>query len=243
MIQEIDLYGKVAVRFLTLTPSCCFPDTYCEKILQETSHVENEKDDEKPANPATAEEPLTLSSSFLTYLLDVRKALTDRRQACSCWSALWDGLDPTYQEPGTEVKAGAISLSNGGVVHSSSSSPNIAQLVTEDEKPARRHSLSAQMDKLEILLGPFITKLFQKLEKMPDNSIFVNQIVTGIITSLAEYPQPLMRSFLLNHSLVLQPDVKSIFQVRTVWCVSLTIVILINTINLIPIQRGCRCMG
>lgn len=216
MIQEIDLYGKVAVRFLTLTPSCCFPDTYCEKILQQTSHFENEKDDEKPAGPATAEEPLTLSSDFLTYLLDVRKALTDRRQACSCWSALWDGLDPTYQDPGAEGKADTLSLTNGDVVHSSSS-PNIAGLVTQDEKPARRHSLSGQTDKLELLLGPFITKLFQKMEKMPDNSIFVNQIVTGIITSLAEYPQALLRSFLLNHSLVLQPDVKSIFQVRTAW--------------------------
>ena len=213
MIQEMDLYGKVAVRFLTLIPSCCFPDEYSEKILGKSSQDENAKDDKISPNP-TAEELSTLSSDFLGYLLDVRKSLSDRRVACSCWSALWDGLDPAFGSPHAKVTTDKRNLSNGIPMHSSSSAPEIARLCTEDEKPARKRSLAGENDKLELLLGPFITKLFHKLEKMPENTIFVNQVITGIISSLAEYPQPLLRSFLLNHSLVLQPDVKSIFQVR-----------------------------
>lgn len=212
MIQEMDLYGKVAVRFLTLIPSCCFPDVHSESILAETSQVDNGKEDEDQTS-STPEEPLTLSSDFLTYLLDVRKTLSDRRVACSCWSALWDGLDPTYVSCAADIKSGKTTLSNGSALHISSSSPEMSQLCSEEEKPVLRRSLSGDTDNLELLLGPFITKLFQKLEKMPDNSIAVNQVLTGIISSLAEYPQPLLRSFLLNHSLVLQPDVKSIFQI------------------------------
>lgn len=204
MIQEIDLYGKVAVRFLTSIPTCCYPEDVQSEPVR-TDDVEGSSNEDKQT---TTEEPKSLSSDFLSYLLDVRKRLSDRRMACSCWSAHWDGLDPSFEmaEPSSKP------LSNGGVLHTSTSSPEISQLSKEEDKPARKRSLSVENDKLEILLGPFITKLFKKLEKMPENSMAVNEVLTGVISSLAEYPQPLLRSFLLNHSLVLQPDVKSIFQ-------------------------------
>jgi hypothetical protein len=210
MIQEMDLYGKVAVRFLTSIPSCCYSDVHTEVTSSgENSQVDDHSSEEKRTtlNP---EELSSLSSDFLTYLLDVRKNLSDRRMACSCWSAHWDGLDPSYEPVDTSEKP----LSNGSMLHSSTSSPEISQLCKDDGKPASKRSLSVENDKLEVLLGPFITRLFKKLEKMPENSIAVNEVLIGIISSLAEYPQPLLRSFLLNHSLVLQPEVKSIFQVK-----------------------------
>ncbi len=46
------------------------------------------------------------------------------------------------------------------------------------------------------------------------NTLYVNLLLTAVITRLACYPQPLLRSFLLNHSLVFQPTVKSLIQVR-----------------------------
>ncbi len=208
MIQEMDLYGKVAVRFLTSIPACCYSDIHTEPIsAANDAPVEGNSSDEKQAN-VSPEELSSLSSDFLTYLLDVRKNLSERRMACSCWSAHWDGLDPSYEAAGDKP------VSNGSVLHASSSSPEISQLCKDEEKPVPKRSFSLENDKLEALLGPFITRLFKKLEKMPENSIAVNEVLTGIISSLAEYPQPLLRSFLLNHSLVLQPDVKSIFQVR-----------------------------
>ena len=213
MIQEMDLYGKVAVRFLTSIPSCCFPDKHPEHSSTGDGAVGGDVGQEKQTEmgPMGIDELNSLSSDFLTYLLDVRKSLSDRRMACSCWSALWDGLDPGYEI--TDTKSDKH-VSNGTVIHTSTSSPEISQLCKEEDKPARKRSLSIENDKLEVLLGPFITRLFKKLEKMPANSIAVNEVLTGVISSLAQYPQPLLRSFLLNHSLVLQPDVKSIFQVR-----------------------------
>ena len=219
MIQEMDLYGKVAVRFLTSIPSCCYSDLHVPaEASTNTQHPpsaaipsEESNSSEEKQTLVVTEEVSCLSSDFLNYLLDVRKNLSERRMACSCWSAHWDGLDPSYEITDTSDKP----VSNGSVMHTSTSSPDISGLCKGEDKPGLKRSLSGENDKLEALLGPFITRLFKKLEKMPENTIAVNEVLTGIISSLAQYPQPLLRSFLLNHSLVLQPDVKSIFQVRS----------------------------
>lgn len=55
--------------------------------------------------------------------------------------------------------------------------------------------------------------LFAKLENMLQNSLYVNILLTGIVAQLACYPQPLIRSFLLNTNMVFQPSVKSLIQV------------------------------
>lgn len=55
--------------------------------------------------------------------------------------------------------------------------------------------------------------LFAKLENMLQNSLYVNILLTGIVAQLACYPQPLLRSFLLNTNMVFQPSIKSLIQV------------------------------
>ncbi|KAI2660733.1 FHF complex subunit HOOK interacting protein 1B [Labeo rohita] len=62
--------------------------------------------------------------------------------------------------------------------------------------------------------GPFITVLFSKLESMMQNSLYVNILLTGVVFQLACYPQPLLRSFLLNANMVFQPSVKSLIQMN-----------------------------
>ncbi|XP_067407999.1 FHF complex subunit HOOK-interacting protein 1A [Emydura macquarii macquarii] len=61
--------------------------------------------------------------------------------------------------------------------------------------------------------GPFISVVLSKLENMLENSLHVNLLLIGIITQLASYPQPLLRSFLLNTNIVFQPSVRSLYQV------------------------------
>uniref|UniRef100_A0A3Q0S6D1 FHF complex subunit HOOK interacting protein 1A n=1 Tax=Amphilophus citrinellus TaxID=61819 RepID=A0A3Q0S6D1_AMPCI len=61
--------------------------------------------------------------------------------------------------------------------------------------------------------GPFISVLLSRLENMLSNSLHVNLLLTGILAQLAAYPQPLLRSFLLNTNLVFQPSVRSLYQV------------------------------
>ncbi|XP_051159475.1 FHIP family protein GK23746 isoform X2 [Leptopilina boulardi] len=62
-------------------------------------------------------------------------------------------------------------------------------------------------------VGIFLDVLLRKLECMMSNNIYVNLHLTGLISRLAIYSQPLLQSFLLNHSLVFQPNIRSLFQV------------------------------
>ncbi|KAM9329742.1 FHF complex subunit HOOK-interacting protein 1A [Gastrophryne carolinensis] len=61
--------------------------------------------------------------------------------------------------------------------------------------------------------GPFISVVLSKLENMLENSLHVNLLLIEIITQLSAYPQPLIRSFLLNTNMVFQPSVRSLYQV------------------------------
>ncbi|XP_061698451.1 FHF complex subunit HOOK-interacting protein 1B isoform X2 [Syngnathoides biaculeatus] len=61
--------------------------------------------------------------------------------------------------------------------------------------------------------GPLMAVLLAKLENMLQNSLYVNILLTGIVAQLACYPQPLLRSFLLNTNMVFQPSIKSLIQV------------------------------
>ncbi|KAK2817207.1 hypothetical protein Q5P01_025398 [Channa striata] len=64
--------------------------------------------------------------------------------------------------------------------------------------------------------GPFVSVLLSRLENMLSNSLHVNLLLTGILSQLAAYPQPLLRSFLLNTNLVFQPTVRSLYQVLAI---------------------------
>ncbi|KAK7909988.1 hypothetical protein WMY93_014672 [Mugilogobius chulae] len=55
-----------------------------------------------------------------------------------------------------------------------------------------------QEEEEEVRLWPFISVLLSRLENLLENSIAVNLLVTGILAQLASYPQPLLRSFLLD---------------------------------------------
>lgn len=102
---------------------------------------------------------------------------------------------------------------------------------SEDEQDGEDHretgNTKSRSDSLTLLLnsplraqnggqpytGPFIAILFAKLENMLSNSLYVNFLLTGMVAQLACYPQPLLRSFLLNTNMVFQPSVKSLVQV------------------------------
>ncbi|CAF0733065.1 unnamed protein product [Brachionus calyciflorus] len=62
-------------------------------------------------------------------------------------------------------------------------------------------------------LGPFLCALLNRLDHMLTNNLQINFMITGIFARLAYYPQLLLRSYLLNHNLVLQPNVKSLIQI------------------------------
>ncbi|XP_004420970.1 PREDICTED: protein FAM160A1 [Ceratotherium simum simum] len=82
--------------------------------------------------------------------------------------------------------------------------------VREETAVASHHPVRTQSTPFT---GPFISVVLSKLENMLENSLHVNLLLIGIITQLASYPQPLLRSFLLNTNMVFQPSVRSLYQV------------------------------
>ena len=46
---------------------------------------------------------------------------------------------------------------------------------------------------------------------MPTNNLATNLLVTGVISQLASYPHPLLRSVLLHPDLILQPSIRGLF--------------------------------
>ncbi|XP_049328594.1 FHF complex subunit HOOK interacting protein 1A [Astyanax mexicanus] len=76
---------------------------------------------------------------------------------------------------------------------------------TKPRSASRNHSIP--------FTGPFVSVLLSRLENMLENSLHVNLLLTGILAQLAAYPQPLLRSFLLNTNMVFQPSLRSLYQV------------------------------
>ncbi|XP_005107718.1 FTS and Hook-interacting protein isoform X2 [Aplysia californica] len=91
-------------------------------------------------------------------------------------------------------------------------------LFPSDEFPATTPSSPGSKKQLRYLndppnIGPFLSALLLRLDGMLGNSLYFNLLLTDVLSRLAAYPQPLLRSFLLTHNLVFQPSVKSLVQV------------------------------
>lgn len=236
-IKELDIYSKSASKFLSLIPISC---SSCSQSPSPSSSNENlnsssntpMKIDLKTSSElvfygSTQLEDLysEVNTAYMEYLTDARCFLRDCQMRCSCWSAPYDGQNPSPQDPPMERERSASNLStpsapvaNGDIPNKGSSlkAPDDLQIPFKRSKSTNDSETKKQQ--MDPDLGPFLSTLFQKLERMPQNSFYVNLILTGVVSRLALYPQPLLRSFLLNYNMVLKPGVRSLFQVRLHLC-------------------------
>lgn len=156
-----------------------------------------------------------VQSDYMEYLMDARAAIRYIAMRCSCWSSTYDGADLLTIDSASELnKRHSMSVANGAVPGRTSSDLSSC---TSHQTPGikRQRSLSDfENPKQEVNLGLFLNTIFKKLENMHNNTFYVNLILTAVITRLCYYPQPLLKSFLLNYNMVLKPGVRSLFQVR-----------------------------
>jgi len=52
--------------------------------------------------------------------------------------------------------------------------------------------------------GPFLDLLLEKVELMASNDLTTNLLVTSLLSQLASFPQPLLRSVLIHPDVILQ---------------------------------------
>ena len=234
----MDLYSKSALKFLSLIPSCCESNRSSSGSPSPASSSENVngtrsttpvKIDIKASSELVFYQTSVLSdlyadacSDYMEYLADARISLKDCQMRCACWSAPYDGHTPSPQDCLVAEKqrsaSNAVPVRNGSI-------PNLLSPRPSDDchlaSTRSKSTTGSDQNQSHETLGAFLVTLFQKVGKMPQNSFYVNLILTGVVTRLALYPQPLLRSFLLNYNMVLKPGVRSLFQVRV--CVSMVL--------------------
>ena len=121
------------------------------------------------------------------------------------------------------VKSGNESseLTNDSLDHLNSYSSSIRRRGTVSGSPRGSPRLSPRLGRkfanspiqFEDKAGLFLKVLTEKLAEMLKHPPAVNILLTQVICRLAHYPQPLIRSFLLNHQLVLRPGVPNLLYV------------------------------
>ncbi|XP_029296815.1 protein FAM160A1 [Cottoperca gobio] len=128
-----------------------------------------------------------------------------------------------YVKPEGELKK-AVTTAREAEEEEEEEEMDFTAFSAETPEPEKLHSPfgvkfgggSASRSQSAPFTGPFVSVLLSRLENMPSNSLHVNLLLTGILAQLAAYPQPLLRSFLLNTNLVFQPTVRSLYQVLAI---------------------------
>ena len=238
-IKSVDYYCKSATMFLYLTPSSCietlnnsYHDSNKTGIVESNHNVKSEigsprsirsfgspslerktsMDSVKSYSSNTSITPDLKpheALDFLEYLTDARQAIGSCKRCCHCWSAVYDGMDVVTDSS----RIGRLSSSSSRQRTSEGSPVSFQRTLSKSSDSAfEDHNKSQALYTTEIL-GPFLNAIFDKLEVMMENSVYVNLLLTSLISRLACYPQPLLRSFLLNANLVIRPGVRSLAQV------------------------------
>jgi len=148
---------------------------------------------------------------FLEYLAEARSTITYCKKNCVCWSAVYDGMDVVTDFP----RNGRLSSSTHRTRTSDGSPVAFQRNFSTSSDNAFDDSSKSKVDPIYTteILGPFLNAIFDKLEMMIESTIYVNLLLTSLVSRLACYPQPLLRSFLLNANLVIRPGVRSLAQV------------------------------
>ena len=120
-----------------------------------------------------------------------------------------------HLHPEGRTEDGKIVLRDGSTEHAPSQgqlqsvgsmsgrmSPRMSRRISDDLK-------SRFEDRAGLLLKVLLEKLSEMLQQPP----VVNVVLTRLISRLAHYPHPLIRSLLLNHQLVLKPGVPNLLNV------------------------------
>ncbi|KAJ8358296.1 hypothetical protein AAFF_G00015910 [Aldrovandia affinis] len=203
-VRETDIYGKSADKFLSLIPECCRLDT-APSGDQEDDPASGGK---VPGSPSVARPAWLSSSGSRAAEVGVLRR----------WPPLPPGgapvrIAPRPRTPRGQTRSWDTWSTCGTLAGGSSSAPGAAG-TGPPPTTVRTPPQTPQTWSLSPLQGAFMMVLFcQAGSAMLQNSLYVNILLTGIVAQLACYPQPLLRSFLLNTNMVFQPSVKSLIQV------------------------------
>ncbi|XP_044765322.1 FHIP family protein GH13096 [Coccinella septempunctata] len=199
----LDPYCYSFEKLLVLAPSCCDVETNSPSSRETSIQNNNQR---------------SLCGRYDSYLYDARNKIANCQQSCASWSNSYDGHHIFLEKlEATDDKNSNLNMPLHSVEYEEES-----KTTTEPswKLSSNQNSNSLELKPIPIKngsnayqAGPFLTFLLQKLSNYLSNSFYVNLHLTGLISRLAIFPHALLRTYLLDHSLVLQPDVPSLFQI------------------------------
>ncbi|GJQ68104.1 hypothetical protein Trydic_g10703 [Trypoxylus dichotomus] len=194
-------------RLLALAPSCCEAPSMSPQL------------DGRPVHWNHYGGQQSLYGNFHAYLCDARTKINLCQVACAQWSNAYTGcenIDNNASVNSLGESSGYASLKMK-TENSDETLPTwqVSQSSIQNRKLYMENRKIVEDDCLKAsgTAGPFLTILLEKLKLLLNNTFYVNLHLTGLISRLAVYSQPLLRTYLLDHSLVLQPNVPSLFQI------------------------------
>ncbi|XP_060515828.1 FHIP family protein AGAP011705 [Cylas formicarius] len=207
ILLPLDLSCSSFEKLLLLAPNCCrLPDSDVgvDGSFIQWNHFKHSQ---------------SLYGKYYAYLCDARNKIGQCQRACSSWSNSYNG-DEDISCNSEEKSDSLISLERSSGYESFNM--NLDDIKEESEwlvstSKGRRSNAILVLDDMHLetppCAGPFLTILMEKLRNFLSNSIYVNLHLTGIISRLAAYPQPLLRAYLLEDNMTLPPNVPSIFEI------------------------------
>lgn len=182
---------------------------------------------------------LTPEMAYQSYLSESKAAIVACARACKCWSSTYNCCINNTNDADNE--SGLVTDSNSApnldpnlpVIQSitSPSHQNVESTMTVGDPPTPSPSISPNLSprvtrksikkrsdlcshiRFNDSTGIFLKTVLERLSQLFKNPPIINLLLLKIVTKLCHYPQPLLRSLLLNHQLVLKPGVPNLFSV------------------------------
>ena len=216
-INDCNCLNDSAQRFLSLIPKCCLSShlNYIEQNARTDGFVllDNNSDSMQHNNAhnntengeqCSAKELQYLLFNYLDYLKDANLTISNCIRATRSWSCKYEAVVCSVN-----CNINNCYVNNNAIV-SAINDNNDNHLVPQtngSQKEVKDEVISSP-------IGLFLETLLSRLEAFCENDVFTNLQLTGLISRIASYPQPLLRSFLLNPTLVFH-NIRSLFTILT----------------------------
>lgn len=205
ILLPLDPYCQSFEKFLAMSPNCC-----CEL-------TENFNSDDQHVQWNSFKHKQSMYGKYYAYLCDARTKIGKCQMACMLWTHSYTGYEDIEENETNLMSLDTSSGYESFVLNIDDTKQYWEISSCNNNKNNKKQNISIENEEhltTSASAGPLLTILLDKLRNFLSNSIYINLHLTGLISRLAAYPQPLLRAYLLDYSLVLQPNVPSIFEVN-----------------------------
>ncbi|KAI1301159.1 putative FHIP family protein [Halotydeus destructor] len=221
-LDDIAPLIESADMFLTCIPSVCYASIHNPPMIPVPGHYNLDSLDSLKSTHSSESLPKEDSPSTVLFLFNYTEYLNQAHDAIvtsmvgsSCWSCVYDASSVIIKPDSEQIfpDSGIYMINNQSA--NDRSSPN--QVPSDPSSSPVTDPLTAKLCEAhdwpspdETLIGPFLHNLLVRLEDMVNYDFYSNLQLTGLISLLSSSSHGMLRSYLLNNSLVAVENAKTL---------------------------------